>query len=119
MINIKCYQSLSLCWKIGKEVRKYEDMCWNPFRKYALLYTYKFGTSEWFSVRNIKYMEKFYKCFPIYYEELNKLSFEHYKLLVDICEVQKRYFYYRLALFCRSSVLELQQIITSNVYLRI
>ena len=72
--------------------------------------------SDLFSVNNINYMKKFYCAFPIYVEQLNKLSFEHYKLLVNISDAKKRYFYFWVAIFCRSSVNELKSFIYSDLY---
>lgn len=95
------------------------NYCWNPALKLSTFYSYKYGFSELFSISNVRYMEKFYKCFPIYYDELNKLTFEHYKLLVNVSDVTRRYFYYRVALFCRSSVVELRQFIGEDMYLKI
>ena len=73
--------------------------------------------SDTFSIGNINYMKKFYCCFPNYIDMLNKLSFEHYKLLVDVGGLEERYFYFRVALFCRSSVLELKELINEDMYL--
>lgn len=87
--------------------------------KYSDLCSYKYGSSRTFSMNNVKYMEKFYKSFPIYYDSLSKLTFEHYKLLVDVNDLESRYFYYRVALFCRSSVEELRYIISNNMILKI
>ena len=61
-------------------------------------------------------MKKFYSSFPIYYEELNYLTFEHYKLLVNISDSVEKYFYFRIALFCNSTVYELKDIINEEVY---
>lgn len=91
----------------------------NAILKYSNLCSYYFGMSETFSINNIKYMRSFYCSFPIYFDELNKLSFEHYKLFVNITDKQKRYFYFRIALFCRSNVEELKNIISNDTYLYI
>lgn len=72
--------------------------------------------SNTFSLNNVYYMKRLYLCFPIFYDSLNKLSFEHYKLLVVINDIKKRYFYFRLALFCRMSVYQLQNLIENNIY---
>ena len=107
---------LYLFWKIGECVfnkQKYYD---NVSLKYSELLKYKYGMSETFSIQNINYMKKFYSSFPIYFNELNKLTFEHYKLLVNVVEKKERYFYFRVALFCNSSVFELKEIINEEIY---
>lgn len=90
--------------------------CENIVSKYTMSLSYYFGMSSTFSLRNVHYMKKIYLCFPIYYEELNELSFEHYKLLVNISDNNKRYFYFRVALFCRSTVEELGNLILNDFY---
>lgn len=109
-------QPLLLFWKIGEVVFKRENVHENSVSKYSNFFSYRYGMSDTFSIRNIKYMKKFYSCFPIYIKELDKLSFEHYKLLVDVSDVTRRYFYFRVAMFCRSSVFELKHIISSDLY---
>ena len=91
--------------------------CENIVSKYATYLAYYFGMSSTFSLDNVHYMIKLYLCFPIYYDELNKLTFEHYRLLVNISDISKRYFYFRVALFCRSSVAELNNLILNDIYL--
>ena len=108
--------SLCLFWKIGKLVFCKQKYYENSVSKFSEYFSYYFGNSNIFSITNIRYMKKFYCCFPIYYDELNRLEFGHYKLLVNISESDKRYFYFRLALFCRSSVLELNDIIMNDYY---
>lgn len=107
---------LFLFWKIGKNVFEGQDLLENAVLKYSTLCTYRYGMSETFSTINVYYMEKFYLAFPIYRDDLNKLSFEHYKLLVDISEMKRRYFYFRLSIFCRSTVDELRFNIINNLY---
>lgn len=107
---------LFLFWKIGKVVFQRQKYYENAVLKYSNFFSYCYGMSETFSVNNIHYMKRFYSCFPIYVEELNKLTFEHYKLLVNVYDAKTRYFYFRVALFCRSSVEELKGIILNDVY---
>ncbi len=107
---------LYLFWKIGECVFKKQNCFDNVVSKYSNLLIYKFGMSDTFSIKNINYMKKFYCSFPIYFKDLDTLSFEHYKLLVDINEKSERYFYFRVALFCRSNILELQELINEEVY---
>lgn len=69
-----------------------------------------------FSTENVHYMKKFYQCFPIYLPELNKLKWEHYLELLKIDDTKERYFYLRVAMFCKSSVLELRDFINNDIY---
>lgn len=107
---------LFLFWKIGENVFAKQNCCENVVKRVSGYLTYSFGMSNTFSISNIKYMKKFYCCFPFYYKELNALSFEHYKLLVDINDIKKRYFYFRVALFCRSSIEEFKDFISNDLY---
>ena len=72
--------------------------------------------SETFSRENVNYMKRFYQCFPIYIDELNKLVWEHYVELLKINNSKERYFYLRIAMFCKSSVLELRDFINNDIY---
>ena len=69
-----------------------------------------------FSTENVHYMKKFYQCFPIYLPELNKLKWEHYLELLKIDDTKERYFYLRVAMFCKSSVLEIRDFINNDIY---
>lgn len=107
---------LFLFWKIGESVFKKQNSCENVIKRVSCYLTYSFGMTETFSISNIKYMKKLYCCFPFYYKELNNLSFEHYKLLVDINDIKKRYFYFRVALFCRSSLNDFKNLLLNDLY---
>ena len=107
---------LFLFWKIGQSVFKNQNRYENVVLRISNYLSYYFGMSKTFSIGNISYMKKFYRCFPVYYKELEKLSFEHYKLLVDISGLEERYFYFRVALFCRGNVEELEEIIREDIY---
>ena len=107
---------LFLFWKIGESVFKKQKSCENVIKRVSGFLTYSFGMSETFSISNIRYMKMFYCCFPFYYTELNNLRFEHYKLLVDINDIKKRYFYFRVALFCRSSIADFKYLIVNDIY---
>ena len=61
-------------------------------------------------------MKKFYCSFPIYLDRFSELSFDHYKLIVDINDLKSRYFYFGLALFCRSDVRQLERSIQDDLY---
>ena len=109
-------KQLFLFWKIGKLVSKKQKCCENVVVKYSNFFSYYYGMSSTFSISNINYMKRFYSCFPLYINKLNNLSFEHYKLLIHICELEERYFYFWVAMFCRSSVEELKLMISNNLY---
>lgn len=109
-------KNLFLFWKVGQTVFKKQNCCENAVSKYSNYLKYYFGMSNTFSIGNVNYMKKFYCCFPNYINEFNKLSFEHYKLLVDISDIGERYFYFRIAVFCRSSVQELNDVIKDKIY---
>lgn len=107
---------LFLFWKIGEIVSKRQKRYENVVARYSEYFSYRFGMSKMFSTRNVNYMKKFYEDFPIYLEQFDRLSFEHYMLLVDISDVKSRYFYFRVALFCQSNVSELRDMITLKLY---
>ncbi len=110
---------LYLFWLIGKNVYKdqysYENVC----SKYSLYYSYKYGNSSMFTRDNLKYMSNFYCRFPMYFDCLNKLSWNHYRLILNINDSDEQYFYFRIALFCRSSVEELGYLINNNYFNKI
>ena len=110
---------LFLFWNIGKSVYSNQKKCENVFKKYSILYTYQYGMPYLFSISNIKNMLKFYYMFPIYYSELNNLSWNHYCLILNTFGIEEQYFYYRVALFCNSSVEELETLIKNFLYERI
>lgn len=117
MFNINIFNSpLYLFWSIGKIVFKKQDYYENSVFKYSEYFSYKFGNSCAFCSRNINYMKKFYCCFPIYIEQYNLLSFDHYKLLVDVTNSKKRYFYFNLSIFFNYSVEDLKNIISLDLY---
>ena len=110
---------LFLFWNIGKNVYYNQNSCENVFKRCSIFYTYRYGLPYIFSIRNIKYMMKFYYLFPIYYPELNNLSWNHYCLILDNSDKDEQYFYFRVALFCNSSVSELKNLIDNFSYRRI
>ena len=107
---------LLLFWKVGRNVTLRQKSLENAISKYSDLCAYHFGMSKTFSRENVHYMKRFYECFPIYISELNKLNWEHYLELLKISNLNERYFYLRVAIFCKSSVLELRDVINNNVY---
>ena len=103
-------------WLIGKSVynnqKSYENVC----SKYSSICSYKFGNSSMFTRDNLKYMSNFYCRFPIFFNGLSRLSWNHYRLILNINEELEQYFYFRVALFCRSSVEELGYLIDNNYF---
>lgn len=114
-INIADNQ-LFLFWNIGKIVFDKQNYCDNSISKYSEYFSYKYGTSCLFSRSNINYMKKFYCCFPIFINQYNLLSFDHYKLLVNVNDIKKRYFYFYVSLFCKYSVDDLKRLINLDLY---
>ena len=110
---------LFLFWNIGKNAYYNQKTCDNIFKKFSVLYTYRYGLPYIFSIQNVKYMMKFYYLFPIYYPELNNLSWNHYCLILDNSTKEEQYFYFRVALFCGSSVEELEKLVNNYSYKRI
>ena len=107
---------LLLFWKIGQLVVKNEQRYENVFFEFSKFCSYYFGITCMFSRENIHYMRNFYCVFPIYYDDLNKLTWEHYLLLLDISDKLEQYFYFRVAMFCRSSVDELKFLVSNDMY---
>ena len=101
---------------IGRKVYNTRDIYSNSIYKYSTFCSYRFGSSNSFSVFNIKMMQLFYCTFPIYVSRLNELTWDHYVELLKINDFSKRYFYFEVALFCRSSVLDLRAIIDNDIY---
>ncbi len=103
-------------WKIGKYVFNKQETCENAIEKYANLCSYHYGMSASFSRENVRFMKLFYQFFPIYLPQMNNLNWEHYVELLKIPNLQERYFYFRLVLFCNGSVKELQSSIQNRIY---
>ena len=55
----------------------------------------------------------------MYLDYLTKLSWNHYRLILNISDNDEQYFYFRIALFCRSSVEELGYLINNNYFNKI
>lgn len=107
---------LYLFWKIGKYVLERQEFCENAIYKYARLCAYHYGMSQTFSRENVRVMTNFYISFPIFIPEMIKLEWEHYVELLKIADCKKRLFYFQTAIFCKSSVEELHQVITNCFY---
>lgn len=106
-------------WKVGKIVYEKSKVYDNAVGKYSDYFSYYFGNSTLFTRDNIKYMEMFYLNFPIYYSKLNDMSWEQYKLLLDIENKKERLFYFYLSLFFNSDLEETRDFIFNNYFLRI
>ena len=106
-------------WNIGKTIYNLKDICSNPCEYISNYYSYKFGDSYKYSRENISIMRNFYLCFPIYINNYDKLSWNHFKLLINIREKIIRNFYLRIVLFCNSSEEDLITYINSSLYSRI
>lgn len=110
---------LILFWKIGKDVYEKQDQYDNIIKKYSDYYTYLFGNSFLFTRENIHFMKRFYLNFPIFYNSLEKISWEQYKLLLRIDNYDERFFYFRLSLLFNSDYNETYDFIYNQYYFRI
>lgn len=108
-----------LFWLIGKKVYEAQDKKNNYHKYFSDYYSYFYGNSLKFNRENINFMERFYLYFPIYLKRFEELSLNHFKVLVSIKKPTKRYFYFWIIYFCKSSVEELNELINSNCYERI
>lgn len=108
-----------LYWTIGKNIYKLKDKCLNPCEYISNYYSYSYGNSYKFNRENILYMKKFFMYYPIYIDRFDNLSWEHFKILLNLNNKIIRNFYLSIALFCNSSVEELDFIITNFTYFRI
>ena len=81
-----------LFWNIGKRVYEEQNTCDNPIQKYSEYCSYYFGNSVLFTRENIHLMKRFYMNFPIYYKEMNKVSWDQYRLLLMIKNKKERLF---------------------------
>lgn len=110
---------LILFWNIGKEVFETQKYFDNATDKYSNYFQYKFGMSECFSRENVNLMKKLYLYFPIFNDNLLKLEWGHYLVLLKISDRKRRMFYYNLTLFCCGTIGELNNIINNCLYERI
>ena len=106
-------------WNIGKKIYSLKGKCLNPCEYISNYYSYYYGNSYKFNRGNIINMKKFYLYFPIYSKSYDKLTWEHFKLLININDSHIRNFYLFISLFCNSSVDELNNIISNSIYQRI
>lgn len=108
-----------LLWKIGKFVSEKRKTCINIVEKCSNHYSYLFGNSYLFTRENIWLMEKFYLMFPIFNSELEKITWNQYKLLFTINNIRERYFYFYISLFFNYDYKETQKLLDNNYYFRI
>ena len=110
------YNNLYLFWRIGKYCYDNNDKYNNVFSRCSVLFSYKFGISELFSIGNIKNMRNFYCCFPIFFDRLFELSWEHYRKLSIIKNEEERNFYFRVCLFCKTNSADLEKLILNDYF---
>ena len=106
-------------WNIGKKIFHLKNTCSNPNEYVSTIYSYTFGNSKLFNRENIIFMKNFYLCFPIYIERFNELSWNHFKLLLKVKNKKDRNLYLWIALFCKSSLEELEIIINHSYFSKI
>lgn len=113
------HNKIYIFWNIGKSVYENENNYLNIIEKYSDYYSYYYGNSFLFTRENIRLMKKFYLTFPIFYFDLERLSWEQYKLLFLINNYKERYFYFYISLFFNYDYLETKSLIINNCYKRI
>ena len=106
-------------WNIGRNVHNNHNSCDNVIERYSNYYTYYFGNRYKYTRENIKYMEKFYLNFPIFYKKLGNISWEQYKLLLNIKSKKERFFYFRLMLLFKNDYYESLELLKNNYYNRL
>ena len=111
--------SIYYYWSIGKRVYEKRLLCDNSVEKYSTFLSYYSGNSSLFTRENIRYMKRLYLNFPIFYEKLNMISWNQYKLLLRINNKKERFFYFYLSLLFNSDYNETIELINNNYYFRI
>ncbi|MBQ3306863.1 MAG: hypothetical protein IJG68_01570 [Bacilli bacterium] len=106
-------------WKLGKNVHERQKYYDNIFKKYADYFSYCFGNSFLSYRENIHLMEKLYLNFPIYYEQLENITWDQYLLLLAIEDRKERYFYFYLSLFFKSDYQDTLEFIDNHYYKRL
>ncbi len=110
---------ISLFWKIGKIVCEEKESCENIIQKYSDYCSYYFGDSILFTRENLHLMKRFYLNFPIFYKELENMSWEQYQILLKIHNKKERYFYFYLSLLFHSDYEETCEFILNQYYNRL
>lgn len=113
-MNIK--NNLLFYWKVGQTINRDSSSSENIIKKYSDYGSYHYGLSKVFSRTNVKNMMMFNKLFPVFLDDFNKLSWEHYILLINIYSLKERFFYLRISLFCHISVDELNLLISNRIF---
>lgn len=116
---IRDKNKLNFFWKVGKFTVEKSYCCDNIISKCSRYLSYYFGNSTMFSCGNIIFMRKFYRYFPIFLDEMNKLSWDSYLELLKLKNQKACYFYFNLSLFCNYDFEDLKLLIDSNLYFRI
>ncbi len=116
---MKSDQRLYFFWKIGKKVFQLRRERADCIFQYELFLQYRYGITDSFSRTNLYLMELFYLFFPIFYQDLFKLSWDHYVQLIKIFNYDERMFYFRLSLFGNFNSFELAEGIFNHYYDRV
>ena len=106
-------------WQIGKHVYENRNNYNNSVEKYSSFLSYYSGNSYFFSRENIHIMRRLYLSFPIYYDKLNNISWDQYKLLLNIKDKKERFFYFYLTLLFKSDYNETLEFVNNDYFLRI
>ena len=118
--NLNYYKDkLFLFWNIGKIAYEKEKDYENIIEKLANFCSYRFGDSFFHNRENINLMKLFYLSFPIYYKDLEKITWDQYQLLFQIKDKKERFFYFTLSLLFDSDYSETLDFIQNDYYLRI
>lgn len=91
----------------------------NIIDKLSTYFSYYFGNSFLFTRSNIRFMRRFYLQFPIYYSNLENISWEQFLLILNINDKDESLFYFFLVLFFKSNLQETFEFIENNYYNRI
>ena len=83
-------EKLNLYWCIGNELNKLDCNLINSLSKKLVS---KYGDE--YNINNLNNMYQFYMCYPLWNDELTKLSFDYYLELIKIKDKDKREFYYK------------------------
>ena len=72
-----------------------------------------------FTRENIILMKKFYLSFPIFYDRLENITWNQYKLLLSISNKKERMFYFNLSLLFNSDYYGTNTFINNRYFYRI
>lgn len=64
-------------------------------------------------------MKKLYLSFPIFYDKLNNISWDQYKLLLSINDKKERFFYFYLTLLFKCDYNGTLEFVKNDYFLRI